>query len=260
MNKQNDISRQIHSIEEPNSLRAANLLPVVPIPTSNPKLVGFVEDDLRSRSFKLLRTTIARELPEERGAVIGITSPSPNAGKSFIACNLAASMSRIASNDVILVDLDLQRSTVSEMFALDEPPGVGDYLLGEAQTIPDIARQVEDTKLVIVPSYQRRIRSAELMAGERLSTLFSEIKSFSHEPTVICDLPPLFVSDDAMLAAQHLDGVIMVVEQGVTTKKQLEASLQMLHQTKLIGTVFNRYSGGFGDPYGYSASYSQYYR
>jgi hypothetical protein len=49
-----------------------------------------------------------------------------------------------------------------------------------------------------------------------------------------------------------------VVEQGVTTRKQLEASLRVLHPTKILGTVLNRFSGGIVDPYNYSG-YLNYY-
>lgn len=169
-------------------------------------------------------------------------------------------MSRISSGTVILVDLDLQRASIASMFGLDEPPGVTEYLLSETNDVSDIARRIEDTNLIIVPSLPRSINSAELIAGERLPLLLSNLRALSEETTIICDLPPLFVSDDAMLAAQHLDGVIMVIEQGVTTKKQLEASLQLLYPIKLIGTIFNHFAGSFGDPYGYYGSYGSYYK
>lgn len=224
------------------------------------KLIGFAESDIRARPFKLLRTMLGRQLPEGTCNLIGITSAAPNAGKSFVASNLAAAMSRIATNEIVLVDFDLQRASIAEIFGLQDGPGVIEYLLNETDRLADIARQVEGTSLTLVPALPRSINSAELIASARFSALISSLRQLGENPTIICDLPPLFVSDDAMLAAQHLDGVIMVVEQGVTTKKQLEASLALLHPVKLIGTVFNRFAGGIGDSYGYSASYGSYYK
>ena len=229
------------------------------MPELNEKLIGFSDGDVRARPFKLLRTTLGRHLAQSEAQVIGITSASPHAGKSFVASNLAAAMSNIATNNIILADLDLQRASVADIFELERSIGVTEFLLGETEILRDVARQVENTGLTIFPTFRRRLNSAELIASERFAMLVSNLKTFGEKPTIICDLPPLFVSDDAMLASQHLDGVIMVVEQGVTTKKQLEASLQLIYPAKLIGTVFNRYSGSFGDPYGYSASYSSYY-
>lgn len=231
----------------------------IPMPQPSEKLLGFVTGDVRARPFKLLRTMLDRQLSAGRTNLIGITSASPNAGKSFTASNLAAAMGRIAKHEVILADLDLQRASIAEIFEIGEAPGLADYLSDDALMLSDVMCRVGDTRLSIAPTFRRSLDSAQLLAGERFAHLIDLWKSDTAHPTVICDLPPLFVSDDAMLIARHLDGVIMVVEQGVTTKKQLETSLQLLDPVKLIGTVFNRFKGGFGDPYGYTGRYDSYY-
>ncbi len=230
------------------------------MPEPSAKLIGFAEGDVRARPFKLLRTMLGRQLSEDRANLIGITSASPHAGKSFTASNLAAAMSRIASQRVVLADFDLQRASIAEIFGITEAPGLAEYLLGEVLDLSDVMRRVGDTRLTILPTIPRQVDSATLLAGERFVDLIGRWKGDPANPTVICDLPPLFVSDDAMLVANHLDGVIVVVEQGVTTKKQLEACLQLLYPVKLIGTVFNRFAGGFGDPYGYADGYGSYYK
>ena len=112
--------------------------------------------------------------------------------------------------------------------------------------------------MVIMPTFPRQGTTAELAASERMTDLVSEMKAFGGKPTLIFDLPPLFVNDDAVLCAGQLDAVVLVVEQGVTTRKQLEASLHVLHPTKILGTVLNRFSGGILDSYNYSG-YSDYY-
>lgn len=223
------------------------------------KLVGFSENNIKARSFKLLRTTLARQLSDHGHRVVGVTSASPGAGKSFVSSNLAASLSIIADRDVVLVDLDLQRGSVADLYGIESRPGMVEYLLGEVPTLADVARRIGDTSLVVLPTFLRQVNSAELLASGRFGRMIEELKQLPGNVPVICDLPPLFVSDDAMLATQYLDGVILVVEQGVTTKKQVEASLQMLYPTKVYGTVFNRYAGGLADPYGYGGSYGDYY-
>jgi Mrp family chromosome partitioning ATPase len=229
------------------------------MPDASPALIGFSERDIRARPFKLLRTLLGRQMADEGCKVIGVTSPSPHAGKSFLASNLAAAMSRVASDKIVLADFDLQRATIAELFGIVDRPGITEYLLGDVDTLPALLRGVGETSLVIVPSFVGTANSAEALAGERLPRLVSELRTYAADGIVICDLPPLFVSDDALLVAQHLDGIVMVVEQGVTTKKQLEASVEMIYPTKLVGTVFNRYAGSFGNPYGYDGSYAGYY-
>jgi protein-tyrosine kinase len=197
-------------------------------------------------------------MTEDRCQAIGITSPSPGNGKSFIAANLAASLSRVTKEMIILADIDLQRSTIRSLFNLEPAMGLGDYLAGEEVSLTAIARRIVDSNMVIMPTFPRRGATAELVASERMMDLVSEMKAFGGEPTIIFDLPPLFVNDDAVLCAEQLDAVILVVEQGVTTRKQLEASLRVLHPTKILGTVLNRFSGGIADPYNYSG-YLDYY-
>ncbi|MDC8753616.1 CpsD/CapB family tyrosine-protein kinase [Erythrobacter sp. sf7] len=233
---------------------------MIPMPEASPSLIGFSERDIRARPFKLLRTLLGRKLASEGYKIIGVTSPSPHAGKSFLASNLAAAMSRVASDKIVLADFDLQRATIAELFGIVDPPGITEYLLGEVDGLPSLVRGVEETNLVIAPSFVGGGNSAELLSGERLAELISGLRTFADDGLVICDLPPLFVSDDALIVAQHLDGIVLVVEQGVTTKRQLETSLQLLGSKKLIGTVFNRYWGGYGDLYGYTDDYGSYYK
>ena len=89
--------------------------------------------------------------------------------------------------------------------------------------------------------------------------LVARARALGDDAVVIFDLPPVFANDDAILAAEKLDGVLLVVEQGVTTKKQLQGAMQLIHPTPLLGTVFNRFTGGNGDPYGYGGKYDGYY-
>lgn len=225
----------------------------------SPKLVGFSENDVRARSFKLLRTALSRPMADNGHKIVGITSPSPGAGKSFISSNLAASISRLSYQNVVLVDLDFQRASIAELFGITDGPDLTEFLAGNVSELADVARRVGQTGLTIIPSFLGAINSAEMLSSERFSAMMKALKSLPGDIVIICDLPPLFVSDDAMLAAQHLDGVILVVEQGITTKKQVQASLQMLYPSRIYGTILNRYSGGMTDPYGYSGNYYNYY-
>lgn len=225
----------------------------------SPKLVGFRENDVKARSFKLLRTALSRQMSDKGHKIVGITSPSPAAGKSFIASNLAASMSNLPNHRVVLADLDLQRASIADLFGMAEGPGLVDFLAGNTESLAEVARLIGKTRLTVLPTFLNAMNSAELLAGDRFAEFIKILRASDDATLIICDLPPLFVSDDAMLAAQQLDGVLLVVEQGVTTRKQVEASLQMLYPLKIFGTIFNRYSGGFADPYGYSGGYGSYY-
>lgn len=229
-------------------------------PVMGPKLVGFESKDARSRPFNLLRAQLIKKLAETGGRLIGISSPAPNAGKSFVASNLAASMSQLSNKQTILIDLDLRRATLAEIFGLEGPDGLTEYLLGEDIALQQIGRRIGSSHLIVYPTFPQTVNSAELMVGDRLIELIGRARSLPDDAIVIFDLPPVFANDDTILVAEHLDGILLVLEQGITTKKQLESSLQLLHPTPLLGTIFNRYTGGAGDPYGYGGKYDHYYK
>ena len=132
-------------------------------------------------------------------------------------------------------------------------------MLGDELTLSQIGRRIGTSNLVVYPTFPAQVNSAELMVGDRLLDLVARARALGDDAIVIFDLPPVFANDDAMLVAEQLDGILLVVEQGVTTKKQLQSSMQLLHPTPLLGTIFNRFTGGSGDPYGYGGKYDGYY-
>ena len=77
------------------------------------KIVGSNSRDSRSRAFNLLRTRLVNILEGHSPRLVGITSATPAAGKSFISTNLAMSLAKVAEGPVILVDLDLRRGSVA---------------------------------------------------------------------------------------------------------------------------------------------------
>ena len=76
---------------------------------------------------------------------------------------------------------------------------------------------------------------------------------------VLCDMPPAFANDDAVLIAEKLDAFLLVVEQGVTTASQVKDTIKFLSPTPCLGTVLNRFEGGLGNSYGYGYGYGGKY-
>ena len=73
------------------------------------------------------------------------------------------------------------------------------------------------------------------MVGDRFELLIAVMRALPADAIVIVDLPPIFANDDAILVAGQLDGVVMIVEQGVTTKKQLQSALQFIDPDAAFG-------------------------
>ena len=228
-------------------------------PELSPKLVAADATDARSRPFNLLRSQLIKILAQDGGRLVGITSVAPGAGKSFVASNLAVSIGQLSNKRVYLVDLDLRRASIAEVFGIEAQHGLADYLSGQSLALRDIGRQIGDSDVVVYPAFPQHLSSAELLVGERFDALIESARALSQDSIVLFDLPPVFANDDTILVADKMDGMLMVVEQGVTTKKQLQSAIQLLSPTPILGSVFNRSDGGFGDPYGYSGKYGKYY-
>ena len=242
-----------------------NNLPVFspdPAVLSEQLIVGLDSRDSRARAFNLLRTTMAKRMKEKGHRLIGITSATPSAGKSFLSLNLAASLSRVSEDPVILVDLDLRRASVAGGVGMQVKRGVSDFLNGEVSNLASIGSRVGDTQLVLFPTKSVAKNTAELISGPNFEKLISELRQDTGNSTVLFDLPPAFANDDAMLILAQLDAYVMVVDSGKTNIKQVQEVLAMLNPVPCLGTVLNRYSGGFADSYGYgygSSSYAKYY-
>lgn len=233
-----------------------------PAVLSDQLIVGLDSRDSRSRAFNLLRTTLAKRMKEKGHRLIGITSATPSAGKSFLSLNLAASLSRVTEDPVILVDLDLRRASVADGVGMQVKRGVSDFLNGEVPNLAAIGSRVHETQLILFPTKTVAKHTAELISGPNFEKFITHLRQDTNNSTILFDLPPAFANDDAMLILSHLDAYVMVIDSGKTNAKQVQDVLAMLNPVPCIGSVLNRYNGGFADDYGYgygSSSYAKYY-
>lgn len=214
-------------------------------------IVGFHSRDSRSRPFHLLRTQVTRMMVRNNWRMIGVTSATPGAGKTFTSVNLAAALAPTAEATVVLCDLDLRRGSISEMLRIPPQPGLGDYLEGNVDEPREIALRINDSHLVVLPTTPSGASSSELLATPRFRTLISRLRAMPESTRIVFDLPPAFASDDAMLSMQQLDAYLLVVDHGTTTARQVEETVRLLDPVPCLGTILNRYQGGFADPYGY---------
>jgi Mrp family chromosome partitioning ATPase len=228
--------------------------------TRSHKIIGLNSRDKQSRAFNLMRTQLLKKLGKGKMSLVGVTSASPGAGKSFLSVNLAASLSRVVKGPTFLIDLDLRRGCVAEELGIECAVGVSDFLSGKIDGLREVGRRVEGTRLGVFPTRAAPMDTAQIIAGERFEALVEEFRRIDREGVAIFDLPPVFATDDAALTLRRLDGYIMVVDAGKTTRRQLAGAAEMLEPTPCLGTVLNRYAGGILDSYGYgSAAYDNYY-
>jgi protein-tyrosine kinase len=220
-------------------------------------IYGFDSRDIRSRPFNLLRSQLMKLRTSHGWRIFGVVSATPGVGKSFVATNLAAALSRTPSLSTYLVDLDLRRGSIAENFQFRPDRSIRAFLESETNDVE--ARAPETERLIIIPTDASRTHSAELLAGDRMRQLVGALRALPDNAVVICDLPPVFANDDAAIVAAQLDAYLLVVEDGRSTRKQIRDSIKVLSPTPCAGVVLNRYHGGLvSDAYGYSYGASGY--
>jgi len=226
------------------------------------KLVhGFDSRNASSRSFNLIRSKLVA-LQRDRGwRMLGVVSATPNVGKSFVSANVAAAMSRDPRFQTYLIDLDLRRGTIKDIFGIETDDGIVNYLeQSEPRSVlPGFMPQGQE--LIIIPNVAGPVHSAELLASERASALFHAMRNSDERNYFICDLPPVFANDDAAIIMEALDGYIIVAQDGKTTQREVAATVESLGHDRLAGVVLNKYRGGMiSEGYGIEDRYaSEYY-
>lgn len=206
--------------------------------------------DERAHPFFGMRSQLLKYSWETGHRVFAVTSADPGNGKTHVATNLAAAISRIAPT--ILVELDMRRPSLNDRLGLPGyNPGIDDFLSGDAP-LDDTAIGVRGFDLAIYAVGRARNAPEKLLASPRLSEFFDHVRSRQEPPICLVDAPPALI-DDIMLIKGVVDGAIMVVEEGRTSKRALLSAMKALSPTPVVCTVLNKslWNLSQGVSYGY---------
>jgi len=204
----------------------------------NRVIVG-IEHDKRAESYRQLRTQVLHKLRENNWRTLAITSPNSHAGKTLTALNLAISLSMEVNQTVMLVDLDLRNPTVLDKLGITAQYGLIDYLEGKVE-LKDVLINPGFERLVILPNLAGTAQRSELLSSPQMGELLRDIINRYESRIIIFDLPAVLDDDDALMFAPHADALLMVVEDGVSKRSDIERALRLLQNTPLLGTVLNK--------------------
>jgi capsular exopolysaccharide synthesis family protein len=170
---------------------------------------------------------------------LAITSAHERAGKSLTAANLGIALARDVNTSVLLVDLDLNTPTIHQKLNLKPKKGLVDYLENRAD-LEEVLYDPGIEQLTVLVGRSAGKESSELLASPKMQALVRELCQRERGTITIFDLPPLLRNDDAILFAPFADATLLVVENGVTTKDQLQHAMQLLEKANVIGTILNK--------------------
>ena len=215
------------------------------------------KDFRASEALKTLRTNIIFSGPSVRA--IGITSFGAAEGKSTLSLQTALSFAQMGKR-VLLVDADLRKSVLPSRLRLKgKVEGLSHYLSGLAN-VSELLCETDVPGMYIMFAGTRVPNSAELLGSENFAKLIPALKDvFDY---VIVDTAPLGQVIDCAVMAQHLDGVVMVIDSTNNSYKlERRVKNQLLKSGgKVLGVVLNQvdYDDRSGY-YGYGSRYGGYY-
>lgn len=198
---------------------------------------GFFPHDARSRPFHQLRSQLRKLLEQKGHSVLAVTSVKPGDGKTFVAANLAAAMSAV--HPTLLVDLDLRRSMLTQRLGMPVRAGIDDYLSGASGWYATGTR-VSGHRLTVHGVRESRQDACSLIASRRFDEMASLVRSLAGSPICIMDTPPVLVCDEVLSIGKVADAVLLVVDEGRTSRADLMDAARLLSPTPIIGSVLNR--------------------
>jgi len=201
------------------------------------------EDPVIADKYRLLRTQLLQRMLANGWSTMGITSAGPKAGKTLTAINLACSIARDGKQRVLLIDADLRKSTMAEDLGLDVSLGLIDYLSTDIGLEEVAVSPRAIPNLMIVPGRRVALNEAmpELLRSAKMADLVKSAGASDDDPAIIVvDLPPVIVGDDVIAVATHLDGLLLIIEEGGTEVEELREAAALLADFNLLGSVLNK--------------------
>jgi capsular exopolysaccharide synthesis family protein len=208
---------------------------------------GFAE------AFRAVRTNVLFATAKEGARSIVVTSTGPGEGKTVVASNLAIGLAQ-AGQRVLLVDADLRRPRVHEVFKQKSEPGLSNLIVGTAKAGESV-RKTPVAGLWVLPSGRIPPNPAELLGSTRFTAFLESLST--HFDWVVIDSPPVMAVTDASLVAHSATGVLFVVGAEIASRHGARVALEQLQASKarFFGAVLNGVNLE-GNAY----YYSQYYR
>ena len=218
------------------------------------KQFGFITPDGRrsrvSEEFRLIKRRLmqrmslnARNRQKQRGRehVILVTSARPSEGKSFIAVNLALSIALDEGFNVMLVDADVARPSISNIFGLrNDLPGLTDLLLGEQGRLSDVLLREAKHPLSVLTAGASVDSATDLFGGDDMRQLVTDIASRYTDRIIIFDAPPLLASTEPVALAEHAGQTVLVVDAERTSRAAIDSALDLLETDQNVNLVLNK--------------------
>jgi capsular exopolysaccharide synthesis family protein len=225
----------------------------------NSQLVSLDTRSSAAEAYRVLRTSVLLSAAGQPPKTILVTSGQPGEGKTTTAINTAISLSQLGAS-VLIIDCDLRRPTTHKVLGVDHIQGLSTYLSRSDVKLDDVIQKLSIANLSLLPCGPIPPNPAELIISDRMKDMLKELADrYDH---IIIDSPPLINVTDPVILSTMVDGVILVVHGGKSTRDIVRRARQELSTVgaKIFGVVLNNVDlrrEGY-DKYYYYRYYSGY--
>jgi non-specific protein-tyrosine kinase len=220
---------------------------------SVPKISGFdnesklavIQDYLTSTSevFRLIGGNLQLYNKVGSQKTFIVTSPNQSEGKSLINASLGTVLAQ-SGLSTIIVDANLRRPVVHELFHLENKKGLIDIISQERFSINEYLQDTQTENLRILTVGKTELNPSGLLMEQKVHQIITSLKK--QADVILFDSSSVLDNADSMFLSTQMDGVILVVASKHTKKDQLKKSIQNLEiaGANISGIVFNKYMPG----------------
>jgi capsular exopolysaccharide synthesis family protein len=192
-------------------------------------------DTVAVEQYRALRTRVQAN-GTNPARVLLVTSPNTGDGKTITASNLALAMAQEQKRRICLVEADFRRPCLQELFGLPDGPGLGEVLAGEVE-LRDALIELEEHQLTVLPAGRVPARPSDQLGTINMRRTVDLLRT--HHDRVVIDAPAVTPLADVNILSALVDGVLLVVRAGVTSKPAIREAIAALDRAKLLGLVLN---------------------
>jgi capsular exopolysaccharide synthesis family protein len=198
-----------------------------------------------SEAYRTLRTNLDFAGLDRKLQTVVVTSAGVGEGKSTTLANLAV-VSAQAGRKVIVVDADLRRPSLHEVFGVENRAGLTTMMMEEGALASPPLQDTGIEGLALLTSGPLPPNPAELLGSRRMEEVIAMLAQRAAH--VFFDTPPVVAVTDAAVLATKVDGVVLVISAGKTRREYARSAVQRLQQinARLVGTVLTNVPMGAG--------------
>ena len=211
-----------------------------------------------SEAYRALRTSLMYTKSNENCRVLLVSSAGPGEGKTTTIANLAITYANLGKR-TILIDSDLRKPVIHNIFKLDKSPGLTSFLSDNEKDENKIIHSTNVNNLDVITSGIIPPNPSELLDSHKLEDLLIKLKS--KYDVILFDTPPLIAVTDAFVLMKYITQFILVIRAGVTERMALDRVMINVRQSGFneTGVVLNALEESHSYGAGYYYNYYQYY-